>query len=180
MNLTRVSRFLSLILRHHPEAIGITLDAHGWANVEDLLTNIQSKYPIDMSILEEIVNTDDKNRYSFNKEKTHIRANQGHSIDVDVELDRVEPPEYLWHGTGAKYSKSIYEKGIIPKSRLYVHLSQDADTATKVGSRHGTPVLLCIRSKDMYNDGYEFFKSKNGVYLTKYVPVQYFINIKNK
>jgi len=178
MNLTRVSRFLSFILRHHPEAIDISLDAHGWAKVDELLKKIQNKYPIDMSVLEEIVKTDDKNRYSFNEEKTLIRANQGHSIDVDVELEKVEPPEYLWHGTATRYCKSIFEKGLLPQTRLYVHLSPDADTATKVGSRHGNPFLLCIRSKDMFDDGYDFFLSKNGVYLTKYVPVEYFITLK--
>ena len=101
------SKFMSLILRHKPETIGIVLDKHGWANVEDLIRGISKRYPFDFSILEEIVLTDDKQRYSFNEDKTLIRANQGHSIPVDVELDVEVPPEFLWHGTGEKYINSI-------------------------------------------------------------------------
>ena len=124
MSLTRTSRFLSMILRHRPEVIGIALDEHGWADVQELLLGMKRTHPIDMDILEEIVRTDNKQRYSFNADKTKIRANQGHSIPVDVELPLVEPPEYLWHGTGEKYVEAIGEQGLIAKSRLYVHLSQ--------------------------------------------------------
>lgn len=126
-----------------------------------------------MDILEEIVRTDEKERYSFNEDKTLIRANQGHSIPVDVELEKVEPPEELWHGTGEKYVSSIDEIGLIRKSRLYVHLSKDKETAVKVGSRHGKPVIYTVKAREMYQDGYEFFLSKNGVWLTKEVPVKY-------
>ena len=126
-----------------------------------------------MDILEEIVRDDEKQRYSFNEDKTLIRANQGHSIPVDVELDVVEPPAELWHGTGEKYVASIDEQGLIPKSRLYVHLSKDKDAAVKVGKRHGNPVLYIVKAGEMYRDGYQFYLSKNGVWLTKQVPVKY-------
>lgn len=169
MNLIKISRYISLILRHKPEEIGITLDEHGWANVSELLNGVE----IDMSTLEQIVSTDDKQRYSFNEDKTLIRANQGHSIPVDVELDEVVPPEYLWHGTGEKYVNDIVNMGLIPKSRLYVHLSSDTDTALTVGRRHGTPVLFRIDASKMHQDGFKFYLSKNGVWLTKYVPVEY-------
>ena len=124
-------------------------------------------------ILEEIVRTDEKQRYSFNDDKTKIRANQGHAIEVDVELEEKEPPEILWHGTGEKFATSIDNIGLIPKSRLYVHLSKDEETATTVGRRHGKPVLYMVNTREMYKDGFKFFLSKNGVWLTKEVPVRY-------
>lgn len=173
MNLTKTSKYLSLILRHKPETIGITLDEHGWANVDELIAGIAKTHDCDMDILEEIVRTDEKQRYSFNEDKTLIRANQGHSIPVDVELEEAVPPEELWHGTGEKYVESIDRQGLIPKSRLYVHLSKDRDTAVKVGGRHGKPVLYIVKAGDMSRDGYPFYLSKNGVWLTKKVPVEY-------
>lgn len=173
MEYTHVSRFLCLILRHKPEEIGITLDEYGWANVEELIEGVSKKYPISIDILEEIVRTDEKQRYSFNDEHTLIRANQGHSIPVDVELEVVKPPEILWHGTGYKYIESIDKSGLIPKSRLYVHLSEDVDTALSVGERHGSPVIYRVRSGKMYRDGFIFRKSKNGVWLVDNVPVDY-------
>jgi putative RNA 2'-phosphotransferase len=169
MNLTQISKLISLILRHKPETIGITLDEHGWANVNELIRGVN----IDMPTLEQIVVTDDKQRYSFNEDKTLIRANQGHYIPVDVELEEVQPPEFLWHGTAEKYEQSILRKGLIPKSRLYVHLSADVQTATTVGQRHGEVVLLRIDARKMYQDGYKFYLSKNGVWLTKHVPISY-------
>ncbi len=173
MSLRDTSRFMSLILRHKPEKIGISLDEHGWANVDEFIAGIAKTHEFNMDILEEIVRTDNKQRYSFNEDKTLIRANQGHSIPVDVELDEVEPPEELWHGTGEKYVASIDKQGLIPKNRLYVHLSKDKDTAFNVGKRHGKPVLYIIKAGEMYRDGYKFFLSKNGVWLTKEAPVQY-------
>ena len=173
MNLKDTSKYMSLILRHKPDAIGITLDEHGWANVDELIAGIAKDNEFNMEILEEIVRTDEKQRYSFNEDKTLIRANQGHSIPVDVELEEKEPPEILYHGTGEKYVSSIDAQGLIPKSRLYVHLSKDEETAVKVGSRHGKPVIYIVKAKQMYDDGYKFFISANGVWLTKEVPVKY-------
>ncbi len=166
-------RFLSLILRHHPEVIGIELDEHGWADVSELIEGISRTRPFDFKLLEKIVAEDEKQRYSFNEDRTLIRANQGHSIPVDVELKKKAPPKILWHGTGEKYVESILRQGLIPKSRLYVHLSSDYDTAKKVGSRHGRPVVFEVAAGKMLEDGYDFFQSVNKVWLTKSVPVKY-------
>lgn len=136
-----------MLLRHKPDAAGITLDKNGWANVDELINGVKKTHFLDMATLEEIVATDDKQRYSFNEDRTMIRANQGHSIDVDVELEECVPPEYLWHGTGTKYVDSIKEEGLKPKSRQYVHLSHDYETAVNVGSRHGQPYVFKINSK---------------------------------
>ena len=173
MSLTRTSRYISLILRHKPETIGITLDEHGWADVGELIAGVSRTHPLDMELLEEIVRTDEKQRYSFNEDKTLIRANQGHSIPVDVELPRLEPPAVLYHGTGQKYVPSIDRQGLLPKSRLYVHLSLDEDTAVKVGRRHGAPVVYVVQAGRMSADGYPFYRSVNGVWLTKEVPIEY-------
>lgn len=172
-DLKSLGRYISLILRHKPEVIGITLDAHGWANVQELIDGIRKTRYIDMEILEKVVAENDKQRYSFNKDKTLIRANQGHSIPVDVELSVAEPPEYLYHGTAKKYVESIEKQGLIPKSRLYVHLSKDRETAEGVGRRHGEPVIYRVKTGEMQKDGFEFFLSVNGVWLTKEVPVKY-------
>ena len=172
-DLKETSKYISLILRHKPETIGISLDEHGWADVSELIEGIAKTHDLNMDILEEIVSTDEKQRYSFNEDKTKIRANQGHSVQVDVELEEKEPPEILWHGTGEKFVSSIDEQGLIPKSRLYVHLSIDEETATKVGKRHGKPVLYIVETAKMYKDGYKFYLSKNNVWLTKEVPVKY-------
>ena len=163
MGLTDTSKFLSLVLRHKPDTIGISLDEHGWANVSELIESISKTRPFDMEMLEKIVQTDNKQRYSFNEDKTFIRANQGHSIPVD--------------GTGEKYVASIDKTGLIPKSRLYVHLSGDEDTAVKVGSRHGKPVIYKVAAGKMERAGYAFFLSVNGVWLTKEVPKEYLIKM---
>lgn len=173
MGLVEISKYMSLILRHKPETIGITLDEHGWADVDEFIAGIARDREFNMEMLEEIVRRDEKQRYSFDEEKVLIRANQGHSIPVDVELDETEPPEYLWHGTGMKYVSSIDVQGLLRKSRLYVHLSKEDKIAVEVGRRHGKPVLYLVKSGEMYRDGYPFYLSKNGVWLTREVPVQY-------
>ena len=174
MDLNNISKYISLILRHKPEVIGISLDEHGWANVSELVEGIKKdNLEFDMAALEEIVSTDSKGRYSFNEDKTLIRANQGHSIPVDVELEEKQPPEFLYHGTGEKYVASIDDIGLIPKSRLYVHLSKDVETAEQVGKRHGKEVVYWVNAGQMYRDGYKFFLSVNNVWLTKEVPVRY-------
>ncbi len=174
-DLKKTSIFISLILRHKPETIGISLDGHGWANVDELIKGINKTegYSIDFGILEEVVRTDNKQRYSFNEDKTKIRANQGHSINVDVELKEAEPPEQLFHGTGEKFAASIRKEGLIPKSRLYVHLSKDRETAEKVGARHGKPHIFFVHSGKMFRAGYKFYLSENGVWLTKSVPPEF-------
>lgn len=171
----KTSIFISLILRHKPEVIGITLDAKGWADVNELIDGINAtgNYHIDMQMLEEIVRTDNKQRYSFSEDKTKIRANQGHSVQVNVELKEEQPPEFLYHGTGEKYVESISKDGLIPKSRLYVHLSKDIRTAENVGSRHGKPYIFKVHSGEMFRCGHEFWISENGVWLVKAVPTEY-------
>lgn len=172
-HLTATSRFISMVLRHKPEEIGIKLDEHGWANVEELIKGVSKRHFLNREILEQIVSADEKQRYSFNEDHTLIRANQGHSIPVDVELEELQPLDILYHGTGGKFLESIMERGLIPKSRLYVHLSVDDKTAKTVGSRYGAPVILIVMSKAMYQDGFKFYLSKNGVWLTKLVPAKY-------
>jgi putative RNA 2'-phosphotransferase len=174
MDLTKISRFISLILRHKPEEIGIKLDEHGWAKVNELVRGVRVKYPdFNADILEEIVATDEKQRYSFDDTHKLVRANQGHSIPVDVELEQVEPPRYLYHGTATKYMDSIWKNGLVAKSRLYVHLSGDKNTAIDVGKRHGKPVVYRVRALDMHNQGFVFYRSENGVWLTERVPVEF-------
>lgn len=172
-NERELSKYISLILRHKPQVIGIELDEHGWADVQELIAGINKTHNIDFDLLGKIVREDEKQRYSFNYDKTLIRANQGHSIQVDVELKKEIPPEILWHGTGEKYVDSILMEGLIPKSRLYVHLSSDYDTAIKVGSRHGKPVVFKVFAGKMTEAGYEFYKSENGVWMAEYVPKEY-------
>ena len=170
----KLSVFISLVLRHNPDAAYITLDEHGWADVDKLLAGVnKTGRAIDLNILEEIVATDKKQRYSFNEDNTQIRANQGHSIPVDVELKEQEPPKYLYHGTADRFLRSICAEGLKPMSRLYVHLSRDIDTALNVGKRHGKPVVLKIYSRDMYRNGCKFYLSQNGVWMTEKVDAKY-------
>ena len=168
-----ISRYIALILRHQPEVIGITLDEHGYARVDELIKGVSRTHPLDMERLERIVAEDEKGRYSFNEDHTLIRANQGHSVKVDVDLKKSDPPKQLYHGSAEKYEDSISRQGLLPKSRLYVHLSSDQKTALKVGSRHGRPVVYLVDAQRMKEDGYEFYLSANGVWLTKEVPCRY-------
>ena len=171
------SKLISLILRHKPEAIGIMLDEHGWADVQELIDGINAagRHHLTPEVLEEIVRTDEKQRCSFNEDHSRIRANQGHSIPVDVELERKTPPAVLYHGTSEKYADAIDREGLIPKGRLYVHLSADVETARKVGSRHGKPVIYQVDCQGMAADGHAFFLSANHVWLTKRVPAKYLL-----
>ena len=175
--LVELSKFIAFILRHRPEKIGISLDEHGWANVSELINGIHNakNFDFDIDTLEEIVRTNNKQRFSFNDDHTKIRANQGHSIPVDVELKEQLPPEFLYHGTGEKYVVSILNTGLKPQNRLYVHLSKDTQTAINVGKRHG-PVVFAVKAGVMSKDGYKFYISINGVWLTKEVPTKYLKN----
>lgn len=173
-NLTKISKYMSLILRHRPEVIGLTLDPHGWADVKALIRGIQGKYPeFNRKTLEEIVESDEKQRYSFDQHGMRIRANQGHSVHVDVDMEEMDPPEILYHGTGRKSLSSILEKGLLPGNRLFVHLSKDTETARKVGARHGDPVIFIVHAGQMAKDGYTFRLSANGVWQIPEVPVKY-------
>lgn len=172
---TQLSKFLSLILRHKPETIDITLDSHGWADVEELILKVNQTghYTLDKALLEEIVRTDNKQRYALSEDHSRIRANQGHSIQVDVELEKKTPPDILYHGTGEKSVASILEQGLLPQSRLYVHLSLTPEIARQVGSRHGKPVVFQVDAGKMSADGIPFYLSKNDVWLVKEIPPQY-------
>jgi RNA:NAD 2''-phosphotransferase len=173
-NKKRIGKFLSLVLRHQPETIDIELDEQGWANVQELIEKCKKhRYHFSMEDLIEIVETNDKQRYSFNEKRNKIRANQGHSIDIDLALEAVEPPEFLYHGTATRFLSSIMEQGIVKGNRQHVHLSKDKETATKVGSRHGKPAILTIMSGKMYRGGILFYQSDNGVWLTDYVDTKY-------
>ena len=171
--MTEISKLIALVLRHKPEAMNIHLDAHGWTETSTLIERINAIQPFDMAMLEEIVRTDNKQRYAFNKDKTKIRANQGHSIPVDLELTPKQPPSILWHGTGQKSAKGIWKKGLLPNGRQYVHLSSDPETAAKVGIRHGEPVIFVIDAEAMTKDGLVFYQSQNGVWLADSVPSKY-------
>ena len=165
-----MSKFLSLILRHKPQIVGLQLDEHGWAEVDELIRRVKD---LDRETLEKIVEQDEKQRYSFSADGKLIRANQGHSIPVDLELENLKPPEFLYHGTTERFSASILAQGLLKMSRLYVHLSSDVETAEKVGLRRGKPKIFIVESGKMFIDGFKFFKSVNGVWLTEHVPAKY-------
>ena len=173
-NHKKISKFLSLILRHKPETIGLDLDKNGWAETQVLLEKLApKKQGIDLETLEEIVANNDKKRFAFNADKTKIRASQGHSIDVKLGYTAVEPPEMLFHGTATRFLESIQKQGLLKGNRHQVHLSQNKNTATKVGSRHGKVVVLRVKAAEMHKAGFEFFVSENQVWLTDFVPVEY-------
>ncbi|MBB4806973.1 putative RNA 2'-phosphotransferase [Chryseobacterium defluvii] len=170
----KISKFLSLILRHQPETINLHLDENGWADVVELMGKCAKKrIYFTLEELDEVVETNNKKRFAFNGEKTMIRASQGHSIDVDLSLAALQPPEFLYHGTAEANIPSILEKGIEKRSRQHVHLSSDKETATKVGMRHGKPVNLTVRTGAMFEEGMKFYLSENGVWLTDFVEVKY-------
>ena len=174
-NRKSLSKFLSLILRHKPAVAGITLDSHGWADIDELLAGMNKvrHTPVTLEDVREVVMSNDKQRFAFNDDCTKIRANQGHSVQVDVELNELPPPNILYHGTSSKFVRKIMDEGLKPQGRLYVHLSTDAETATKVGSRRGSPVVLTINAEKMREDGFRFYLSENGVWLTENVPMRY-------
>ncbi|MEM9218344.1 MAG: RNA 2'-phosphotransferase [Cyanobacteria bacterium P01_F01_bin.150] len=172
-SLKTTSKFLSLVLRHQPEKIGLTLDAQGWADVDELLAlSTQHGVALSRDRLIQVVETNDKQRFAFNGDRTRIRANQGHSISVDLALEPQTPPDILFHGTATRFLDSIQAKGLISGSRQHVHLSADKDTAVKVGKRHGKPVVLTVNAAAMVQQGMIFFRSENGVWLTDHVPVE--------
>lgn len=174
-NDTKLSKFLSLILRHEPAAAGITLDKHGRADVEQLLAGVRrTGRQIDMETLDRIVRENNKQRYSFNENHSKIRANQGHSVQVDVDLKEAAPPQYLFHGTASRFLPAIQREGIRKMERQYVHLSDDFQTALSVGRRHGSPVVITLDAAAMARDGVTFYLSENGVWLCEYVSPKYF------
>ena len=171
---TSISKYLSLVLRHNPAAAGVTLDAEGWVGVDELLAGAASQgFSFTRAELEQVVQTNEKQRFAFSVDSQRIRASQGHSISVDLGLTPETPPEVLYHGTVDRFLSSIMDQGLEKLSRQFVHLSPDVETATRVGSRRGQPVILKIAAASMHSDGFRFFCSSNGVWLTERVPPQY-------
>jgi putative RNA 2'-phosphotransferase len=172
----RISKFLSLVLRHRPERVGLTVDEAGWVSVTVLLQACsQHGFPLTLDELQEVVVNNDKSRFAFSSDGAFIRANQGHSISVNLGYEPVTPPEYLFHGTADRFLPSIQEQGLLKRQRHHVHLSSDEETAHRVGQRHGRPAVLKVDSGAMERDGYLFYLSENGVWLTDRVPSQYLI-----
>ncbi|MEM6393549.1 MAG: RNA 2'-phosphotransferase [Planctomycetota bacterium] len=170
--LVQASKFLSLVLRHQPERIGVQLDGEGWVDVSTLLLACEKHgQPITPDLLEEIVQTSDKKRFVIRDGR--IRANQGHSVAVDLALQPVKPPSHLFHGTADRFLEAIRREGLRKMQRQHVHLSPDAETAREVGIRHGRPAILRINAEGMYSADYEFFRSENGVWLTEFVPIEF-------
>ncbi|MGE0767581.1 MAG: RNA 2'-phosphotransferase [Hyphomicrobiaceae bacterium] len=168
------SKFLSLVLRHKPDEIGLTLDGEGWADLDELIANARSHgQQLDRELVLRIVAENEKQRFAVSSDGRRIRANQGHSLDVDLALSAAVPPAELYHGTALGNLASIRETGLNPGRRQHVHLSLDAQTATRVGARHGKPVVLTIASQAMHRAGHAFYCSENGVWLTAAVPVSF-------
>ena len=173
-SLIRLSKFISLVLRHNPGKIDLTLDPNGWADVDELIQKgNQFGFHFNRAMLEQVVAENDKQRFAFGPNGTKIRASQGHSIQVDLGLAPLSPPDVLYHGTATRFQGSILEKGLLARGRQYVHLSKDRETALKVGRRHGKPVVFIIKARDMECDGLKFYLSDNGIWLVEYVPVRY-------
>jgi len=172
--IVNTSKLLSYVLRHRPDSVGLALDAHGWADVGELLACLAAHgKAVDRGLLERVVIENDKQRFAFNEDKTRIRASQGHSIEVDLQLREAEPPAVLYHGTASRFLKSILASGLRAGARHHVHLSSDAETAMRVGARHGFPAVLRVDAARMRADGIVFYLSDNGVWLTAEVRPTY-------
>lgn len=172
--LVQVSKYLSLVLRHNPEKIGLKLDPHGWVKIEELLiATTNHNFQITQKELSDVVETNDKKRFSIDSTYSLIRANQGHSVEVDLKLETAIPPDRLYHGTGYHVIDSIQKTGLCKMSRHHVHLSKDINTAKNVAKRKGKPVIFSINALAMYKQGYKFYSSVNEIWLVDYVPAKY-------
>jgi putative RNA 2'-phosphotransferase len=172
--LVQKSKFLSLILRHKPDTIGIALDAQGWADVDELIEGVnRAGTPLDRETLREIVATNNKKRFALSEDEKKIRANQGHTHPVELGYEPSPPPALLYHGTASRFLDSIRLAGLHKGKRFYVHLSADVETAVTVGKRYGQPVVLTIEAGRMHHDGFPFYCPTEGLWLTDEVPVPY-------
>jgi putative RNA 2'-phosphotransferase len=173
-NEINISKFLSLVLRHQPETIAITLDQNGWTDVKDLIEKVNNfGIKFDRETLNHIVATNPKKRFTFNDTLDKIRASQGHSVEIELGYTNQKPPKILFHGTAEKFVQSILNTGLEKGNRQQVHLSADIETAIKVGQRHGKPFVFKVLAEQMYDDKFEFFISDNGVWLTDNIPTKY-------
>jgi putative RNA 2'-phosphotransferase len=177
-NFVSTSKFLSLVLRHQPEVIGLILDDSGWADIDALIRLSQAHKPLTRALIEQVVEENNKQRFTIGEDGRRIRANQGHSIGVDLGPVPATPPTLLYHGTATRFVEAIRREGLAKRSRQHVHLSADMNTATTVGARHGKPCVLIVRAGEMAAAGHAFFRSENGVWLTDAVPVV-FIDFSN-
>jgi putative RNA 2'-phosphotransferase len=169
--LVGMSKFVSKVLRHAPESVGLRLDEAGWVDVDELLAAAErTGVALDRPTLERVVAENDKKRFALSADGLRIRASQGHSVAVELGLTPVDPPEVLFHGTADRNLDAIRAQGLIPGRRTHVHLSADEATAVNVGRRHGQPVVLRVQSGEMHRAGRAFFRSDNGVWLTAAVP----------
>ena len=171
----KISKFLSYILRHRPEKIGIKLDKEGWVDVKELIEKSKNEIVFDFNELKYVVQHCDKQRFSLSGDLCEIRACQGHSADVEIKFKEIAAPPILYHGTVNQFLESIQKKGLLPMNRKMVHLSKDEETAKKVGERRGKPIILKINAMKMQDEGYKFYISDNGVYLTEFVPKKHII-----
>ena len=174
-NTHNISKYLSYILRHKPESIGLVLDEHGWADIKELISKT-TEYTLTQEIIVQIVSESEKQRFSIKDDK--IRANQGHSINVNLALEELKPPEILYHGTADRFLTSIMQQGLLSQERQQVHLSSNIETAIEVGKRHGKVIILQIDALKMYQNGYAFYRSKNKVWLTDNIPAIYISVVK--
>ena len=173
-DIKRISKKMSLALRHKPEALDLKLDEQGWSTVDALLQGFHNKgIPLTLQTLQKVVADNNKKRFTFNDDGTMIRANQGHSINIDLGMEPTTPPPTLFHGTATRFLDSIKATGLEKRSRQHVHLSANKETASQVGKRHGKLVILVVRSEEMHQQGFEFFISKNGVWLTDHIPAEF-------
>lgn len=170
----KLSRLLSYVLRHRPDKFGLELAKGGWISVDSVINALRNAgHSVSREDIAQVVETNDKKRFALSEDGTRVRANQGHSLDVELGLQPVSPPERLFHGTIAKALSGIRESGLVPRSRHHVHLSPDVSTATAVGARRGRPIILEVASGAMSEAGLVFYLSENGVWLTDHVPVRY-------
>jgi putative RNA 2'-phosphotransferase len=169
-----ISKFMSMVLRHQPQMINIVLDENGWTDTDVLIKKMNEQgFSLTKEILRYVVQTNNKKRFAFNEDETRIRASQGHSIEIDLDYSAAEPPAFLYHGTALAAVESILQSGLDKRERHHVHLSKDVQTALQVGRRRGKAQLLRVEALAMFKDGYRFFLSENGVWLTDHVPVKY-------
>ena len=176
---TKVSKLLSFVLRHQPDATGLALDTNGWADIDELIDKANQSKEVNAltrELIDAVVKSSDKQRFAISDDGTQIRANQGHSVKVDLQLKPMEPPDILYHGTATRFLDDILKDGLKAQQRQHVHLSKDVETATKVGQRYGKPVILKIKARLMHEQGFVFYLSDNGVWLTNSVPSIYLLD----